>query len=515
MAIVKNRRGLLLSLLTIVLFILMLGELFTYAVIDINFSQISQQSAVLMGAGSFAQTVNTGMQGFLQASLDKAVALYSASGCLGNFTATIKGMISTGNVGPSCTTPTNSLSSATLSKYVGALQNQAVQQQVALTIANPVLNVYQSTPASVAASYSAFVTINSAAGTFSYPLNVKATAQTSLNMLSVPITLTNSQASALPANTQITVSFNSQAYRPYEKANLGNIRFYYNSTALYSWCEANCATTATSNSIFWVKIPVSIGAGNSLAINMYMLPKGVDFDKVFAGEAPQLSPTYAQYDNGANVFVVYNNGLSAFAISQTGTGGSGPSATASAPSPYTYAITGSVAGGVGGANTWTINGETATALPTSYIAQMLVQTTGSSPLTDMLTNFQGVSGQFYVFRFDMRSADFDLIGKYPSGSSITLPVATSSSTSSTGTWYQMTAVDNADSLSLYKSTSFSLSSFGTQEVAPTTGAGFTGGGIGVTTDGAASTGYWTIILVRVYPPSNTMPTAAFGSPSVT
>ena len=229
------------------------------------------------------------------------------------------------------------------------------------------------------------------------------------------------------------------------------------------------------------------------------------------GEAPQLSATYAQYDNGAQVFLIYDNGTALFPTTQTGNGGSGPSTTASAPSPYVHAITGSVSSGASSSSTWTIDGETSTTLPSSYIAQMLVQLTGSAPLTDLLTNFAGVSGQFYAFRLDARSGLKDIIGYYPSGATQVTVISSSSTTSSTGTWYQMTVIDAANSLSMYKSTTFDLSTYGTEEVSSVTGQGYTGGGIAVTTDGATSTDYWTMILVRAYPPSGVMPSMVFGS----
>ena len=79
----------------------------------------------------------------------------------------------------------------------------------------------------------------------------------------------------------------------------------------------------------------------------------------------------------------------------------------------------------------------------------------------------------------------------------------------------MTAVDSADSLSLYKSTSFDLGNFGTLEAGPVAGKGYTGGGIAVTTDGASSTEYWTMIITRAYPLNGIMPSIVLGSPQLT
>jgi hypothetical protein len=116
----------------------------------------------------------------------------------------------------------------------------------------------------------------------------------------VPVTITNNQGSATGANFQQMVSFNPSTYTAYEAADLGNIRFVQGSTELYSWCESGC-TSSSTNAVFWVKVP-SVPSGSNIKINMSFQSTATHYDGVFAGEAPQLSSTYAQYDNGANVF---------------------------------------------------------------------------------------------------------------------------------------------------------------------------------------------------------------------
>ena len=337
----------------------------------------------------------------------------------------------------------------------------------------------------------------------------------------IPITLTNQQSTATATPFQDSFSFNPSKYTPYEASDLGNMRLFAVHSGssftneLYAWIESYSGSTtpntATSVTV-WVNLPNGIGAGSSITIYLVFEPTSVDFDGLYLGEAPQLSPSYGQFDNGAFIFPEYNNGTNLFPLSQTGTGGSAPLPTVTAPSPYTHAITGSVNGGGAQATSWTTTGETASPLPSSYVAQEYVYLTGTSPLSDLMANVKSISsGQFYVFRFDARAGSYDLIGAYPTGGTVTSILAQSSSGSSTSVWYQMSAVDNGDKLSLYKSTSFSLNSFGTLEVGPISGMGYSGGGVAVTTDGASSTEYWTMIIVRAYPPNGIMPTATFGS----
>jgi hypothetical protein len=84
--------------------------------------------------------------------------------------------------------------------------------------------------------------------------------------------------------------------------NLSNLRFVYNGQFVPAWLESINNGTAT----IWIKMPVSIPANSSITLNLYANP-GLNFDGVYWGEAPQLSPTYGQYDNGASVFNNYWN----------------------------------------------------------------------------------------------------------------------------------------------------------------------------------------------------------------
>ncbi len=150
-----------------------------------------------------------------------------------------------------------------------------------------------------------------------YQLRGSVTAQGAANAIQptaayVPITITNTEPVPAPAGFQQMITFQPSAYAQYERSDLGNIRFYYNGDELRSWCESNCASSSGSSwAVFWVKMPVAVPAStathNSITIDMYFMPTFLGYDGVFAGEAPQLSSTYGQYDNGASVFGFYDN----------------------------------------------------------------------------------------------------------------------------------------------------------------------------------------------------------------
>ncbi|HUI87053.1 MAG TPA: hypothetical protein VLY21_07855, partial [Nitrososphaerales archaeon] len=132
----------------------------------------------------------------------------------------------------------------------------------------------------------------------------------------VPITITNSQSSATPTPFQQMVTWDPATYSAYEATNLGNVRFCADvacATTLYGWLESCSSTCSTSGSTStsataWVRLASSIaGSGGTLTIYMVFSPTSTNFDGVYWGEAPQLSGTYAQYDNGASVFTNYWN----------------------------------------------------------------------------------------------------------------------------------------------------------------------------------------------------------------
>ena len=119
----------------------------------------------------------------------------------------------------------------------------------------------------------------------------------------VIIKITNSQGSATANGMQQKIVFDPTniLFSGQVTSNLGNIRFYSNSAELYSWCESGCSSSASS-STFSIRLPFSIGAHSSTNINMTFLPANTGYDGFHAGEAPQLSGSYAAYDNGNSVF---------------------------------------------------------------------------------------------------------------------------------------------------------------------------------------------------------------------
>ena len=123
------------------------------------------------------------------------------------------------------------------------------------------------------------------------------------NLFNVKLTNTQNVDTPSPFQQMLQLPVSQlQSYTPILASDLHNIRFVYNGTGIPAWLESISNGTAT----IWVKLPVSIPANSSITIDMEVDPS-LNFDGNYWGEAPQLSPTYAQYDDGANVFPFYVN----------------------------------------------------------------------------------------------------------------------------------------------------------------------------------------------------------------
>ena len=126
----------------------------------------------------------------------------------------------------------------------------------------------------------------------------------------VPIILSNSQSSATPSPFQQMIQINEGNYANYIAYNgkIANFEFFTQSgQILPAWIESNNSDTLT----VWVKLPNGIPASSSLAIYLGFASKSTNLLSSSGtsgiGEAPQLSSTYAEYDDGASVFNFYDN----------------------------------------------------------------------------------------------------------------------------------------------------------------------------------------------------------------
>ena len=122
----------------------------------------------------------------------------------------------------------------------------------------------------------------------------------------VQITLVNSEPQGMPGPFQQVVAVDSSRYASFEAANLQNVAFFdARGEILKSWMESGNANLS-SHTVYWIQLPEGIRARN--VVNIYMGFAAKDrtlFNVSTTGEAPGLSPTYGEFDNGSLVFLRY------------------------------------------------------------------------------------------------------------------------------------------------------------------------------------------------------------------
>ncbi len=121
------------------------------------------------------------------------------------------------------------------------------------------------------------------------------------------MTISNKQSKPTASPFQQLLVFNASNYQNWEASNLNNIVFLFkNYSIVPSWLESGNSKTS-QRTLYWLKIP-PIPANSNLTVYMAFNMSLVNsMNKVNTGEAPSLSGTYGQYDDGANIFNFYDN----------------------------------------------------------------------------------------------------------------------------------------------------------------------------------------------------------------
>jgi len=129
----------------------------------------------------------------------------------------------------------------------------------------------------------------------------------SSQVCNVPITLTNSQDTATADSFEQMITVNSSLFASLEMSGLQNIEFTVGSPAptgavLQAWIESGNSPSSTST-IYWVNLGNNIiPANGTITIYMNFMSSAVLSATGPTGTAPDISTTYAQYDNGGLVF---------------------------------------------------------------------------------------------------------------------------------------------------------------------------------------------------------------------
>ncbi|MGA2799904.1 MAG: LamG-like jellyroll fold domain-containing protein [Candidatus Micrarchaeaceae archaeon] len=179
----KQKKGILLTLAVIVLVVLMVAEIMTYVYLNINYQTIDALGNGAAGSYRIAGTLNSSASTFLRSSL------FSALGALSSYESTRNAIYINNTAYALGSLMTNGLiygtneitlmGGETLGNYTNSIVQQAKAQGYTLTLSNSSLQVYQTGPSSLNATYYVFAALNSSAGSFSEP--IAASAGISLN----------------------------------------------------------------------------------------------------------------------------------------------------------------------------------------------------------------------------------------------------------------------------------------------------------------------------------------------
>lgn len=310
----RKKKGILLTLLMLIIFILMISELVSYVLTNISYNEIATRTSIAINTGAFSTSLTSGIASDMQYSLynamqdlyEKGVPLsYSPYGT----NVASKYLYSMVENGTADGATYNSLVNSSLLYYVPAMEKHASVLGFSLKILNPSLRVYENGTWSISAEYTALAIINSSSGTFTYPVDAVATVPLSGIKAEyvMPLTFTNYQDVATPKPFQQMLQINSSKYSSMEASNLDNVEFIYsNGTVIPSWLESGASNTS-SDSVYWLKLNGISANGYSEVYMVFANPSRNMFNGVITGEAPNLSSTYAEYDDGSSVFNFYDN----------------------------------------------------------------------------------------------------------------------------------------------------------------------------------------------------------------
>ena len=122
----------------------------------------------------------------------------------------------------------------------------------------------------------------------------------------------NSQSVPTIKQPQEYLQINTSMLANYISYNYSSANFEFfsaNGTIVPGWIIDNVSGEIG----IWLKLPESIPAGSNETVYLGFAPKAANLlsssGTTGIGEAPQLSPTYAEYDDGASVFQAYFNGV--------------------------------------------------------------------------------------------------------------------------------------------------------------------------------------------------------------
>jgi hypothetical protein len=304
----------------------------------------------------------------------------------------------------------------------------------------------------------------------------------------IPVTISNNQNTSVSIFQQMINPF-SYVYSAY--ANLSgvhsfqNVEFFYaNGTIIPSWLE----NYTSSNALWWLKLP-SVPSYSSFTIYMGFASKTTDlFNNNKVGEAPQISPTYGEYDDGAKVFTNYWNF----------SGTSLPSGLVVSETGGTYSVNNGLT--VTGGTNYEGIFSSSPINPQTTITDFYGYLTGTTYDSQFALYINTIEGTPQYFIWPLSANNYDLLafdGTIGTGTLIT----SSGSQTTSSIW------------SMWASTSYAYASYdyGSTVSNNANFAASTAQYAGAMANSASNRAFVQWFRFRAYPPNGVMPSVSFGS----
>ena len=174
-----SRKGLMFTLVTVLVVVLMLGEVLTYLYTNTQYSDLGVQANPSQSASSFYSQVSASSSSFLQTSLTKAVyalSAYETSNAVGQRVTSgsyaLESLVDNGTI---YGTSMNSIMGGyTLSGYAATLAQAGAIEGLTVSISNANAVVFQNSGGQLSASFSTLLNVTSQYGAVAYPITANA-----------------------------------------------------------------------------------------------------------------------------------------------------------------------------------------------------------------------------------------------------------------------------------------------------------------------------------------------------
>ena len=173
-----SRRGVMFTLVTVVIVVLILGEVLTYLYTNTQYSNLGVQATPSSAASALYSDIRASAPAFLQASLTRAFyALNSYETLQGNQPVTngasaLEGLVDNGVINGF--NESNAMGNYTLSAYSNTLKSAGMARGLTVLISNANAIVWQGSQGTINASFSTLLNVSSQYGSVAYPITANA-----------------------------------------------------------------------------------------------------------------------------------------------------------------------------------------------------------------------------------------------------------------------------------------------------------------------------------------------------